>query len=99
MSALALSERDIEFFQEVYGLMKSKYPEMEDKFGIWRSHQHFELKENELFHETSNAKTKESTLKIIKKKDLPENAFASTWKLTKSGPVVATWCCDDKPIP
>lgn len=98
MSALALSDRDIEFFQEVYGLMKHKYPEMEDKFGIWRAHQHFELQEDEIFHETSNPKTKESNLKIIKKKDLPKKAFTSTWKLTQSGPVVATWCCDDKPM-
>ncbi len=94
MSALALNERDTEFFQEVYTLMKNKYPDMEDRFGIWRVHQHFELKENELFHETSNPETKESILKIIKTKDLPEKAFASSWRLTESGPVVATWCCD-----
>jgi hypothetical protein len=93
----SLSDRDTEFFQEVYSLMKNKYPEMEDKFGIWRSHQHFDLKEDEVLHETSNLATQESTLRIIKKKDLPEKAFASTWTLTKSGPVVATWCCDDKP--
>jgi hypothetical protein len=52
-------------------------------------------KEDEIFHETSNIDTQESTLKIVKKKDLPEKAFASTWKLAASGPIVATWCCDD----
>jgi hypothetical protein len=52
------------------------------------------LNEREVFHETSNFITKESTLRIIKKKDLPENAFATTWKLTEFGPVQQTWCCD-----
>jgi hypothetical protein len=95
MMRLSLSERDTEFFGEIYHLMKEKYPEMEEKFGLWRIHQHFELKEDEVFHETSDANTKESILKIIKKKDLPEKAFGSTWQLTSTGPVVATWCCDD----
>jgi len=98
MSALALNERDSEFFKDVYVLMKNKYPEMAEKFGIWRNHKHFELNDNEVFHETSNSETKESTLRIINKKDLPKEAFASTWKLTDSGPVVATWCCDHKPV-
>jgi len=98
MTLLKLNERDIEFFQDVYSLMKNKYPGMEDRFGIWRVHQHFELEEDELFHETSDSKAKESVLKIVKKEDLSEKAFASTWKLTETGPVVATWCCDDQPI-
>lgn len=71
---------------------------MEERFGMWRMHQHFDLKEDEIFHETSDPNTKESVLQIIKKKDLPKGAFASTWKLTDSGPVAATWCCDIRPI-
>lgn len=98
MSTLSLNERDTQFFKEIYSLIKNKYPEMVEKFGIWRAHQHFDLKEDEVFHETSDLDTKESVLRIIKKKDLPQGAFASTWKLTESGPVVATWCCDDRPI-
>jgi len=94
-----LSEQDTAFFQDVYALMKTKYPEMEEKFGMWRVHQHFDLKEDEAFHETSDSKMKESTLRIVRKEMLPQRAFASTWKLTKSGPAVATWCCDDQPIP
>jgi len=98
MSALALDERDLEFFKDVYNLMKNKYPEMEEKFGIWRNHQHFELAENEVLHETTNITTRESVLRIIDKNNLPNEAFASTWKLSETGPIVATWCCDDRPM-
>lgn len=97
MSILSLNERDTQFFKEIYNLMITKYPEMVEKFGIWRAHQHFDLKEDEVFHETSDPNTKESVLRIIKEKDLPQEAFASTWKLTEAGPVAATWCCDDHP--
>jgi len=95
MTTMTLNESDLNFFQDVYNLMITKYPEVKNKFGIWRTHQHFELNQDEIFHETSNMEKKESILKIIKKEDLPENAFASTWKLTEIGPVVTTWCCDD----
>lgn len=94
MATSNLAEKDLEFFEEITALMNQKYPEMKDKFGIWRIHQHFNLKPDEAFHETSNQATKESTLSIIKKKDLPQGAFASTWCLTDQGPVVASWCCD-----
>ena len=89
-----LSKQDTDFFQDVYNLMKTKYPEMEEKFEIWRIHQHFNLQEGEVFHETSSPETKESTLRIIKKEDLPKQAFTSSWKLTKSGAEPAAWCCD-----
>jgi hypothetical protein len=98
MSTMQLNERDNQFFDDVYFLMKNKYPEMIEKFGLWRAHQHFELEENEVFHETSDLNKRESTLRIIKKTDLPEHAFASTWKLTDRGPIAATWCCDDRPM-
>lgn len=78
--------------------MTNTYPEMTDKFGIWRVHQHFDLKEGEVFHETSNPHTRESVLKIIKQSELPQNAYATTWKLTSNGPIVAEWCCDDSPV-
>ena len=94
-----LSDRDQSFFHAVYNLIKADYPEMEGKFGIWRAHEHFDLQEGEVFHETSNAETKESILRIIPKNKLPKNAFASSWKLTEHGPIVATWCCDDQPLP
>lgn len=93
-----LTQKDLEFFQEVSTLIYAKYPEMKDKFGIWRIHQHFELEQDEVFHETSNPKTRESTLRIIKKNELPLGAFASTWRLTPQGPAIATWCCDDSPV-
>ncbi len=98
MTTLTLDERDHAFFKAVHDLMKNQYPEMEDKFGIWRIHEHFELNADELFHETSDHETKESTLRIVKKKDLPQEAFASTWKLTGTEPIVATWCCDHRPL-
>lgn len=79
-------------------LLVEKYPELYEKFGIWRAHQHFVLNEDEVFHETSNEETKESVLRIIKKSELPKTAFASAWHITNQGPVVATWCCDDSPL-
>lgn len=98
MGTLSLNERDVQFFNDVHNLMKNKYPELVEKFGIWRSHQHFDLKEDEVFHETSDSNTRESTLRIIKKKDLPQGAFASAWNLSELGPIAATWCCDDRPM-
>lgn len=94
---LTTTEKDLEFFNAVYSLMINSFPEMAEKFGIWRIHEHFEPGQDEVFHETSDSQTRESTLKLIKKTALPPSAFASTWKLTKSGPIVANWCCDDSP--
>lgn len=98
MSDKELTKRDIEFFDEVTTLINTKYPDMKNKFGLWRDHQHFAISADEVFHETSDSMTKESTLRIIKKSDLPEGSFASTWRLTNNGPVVAAWCCDDSPV-
>jgi len=95
MTSENLNENDIKFFEDVYELMKNKYPGMEDRFGMWRLHQHFELNDDELFHETTNLDTKESTLRIINKKDLPNSAIPTTWQLTAAGPTIQTWCCDD----
>lgn len=97
MTSSLCSETEINFFNDVKSLLLEKYPDLKDKFGIWKAHQHFELNEDEVFHETSNEKTKESTLRIIKKSELPKQAFASTWYITENGPIVATWCCDDSP--
>jgi hypothetical protein len=93
MTAAILEERDLEFFNEVSELMNRKFPDMKEKFGIWRVHQHFELNSDEVFHETSNPMTRESTLRIIKKENLPKNAFVSSWSL-KDGFKPQTWCCD-----
>ena len=93
--ALMTTTRDVEFFNAVHELMKNTYPEMTERFGIWRIHQHFELGKDEVFHETSDSEKQESTLRIIKKSNLPQEAYPTTWKLTTQGPVVAEWCCDD----
>jgi len=66
---------------------------------VWRVHEHFEPQQDEIFHETSNDETRQSTLNLINKSALPSSAFASTWKLTENGPIVANWCCDDAPTP
>jgi hypothetical protein len=94
MSATCLDEPEAEFFQAVHALMRNKFPDMEEKFGMWRAHQHFETKADEVLHETSDARTRESTLRIIKKNDLPAGAFVSTWKLSPSGGIPQTYCCD-----
>lgn len=94
MAASMLTERETAFFEDVHTMMKKSYPDLADQFGIWRVHQHFQPKEDEIFHETSNPETKESTLRLIKKSELPQNAFPSTWTLSEKGPVVASWCCD-----
>ena|GEM_PF-1882739 len=93
-AAMNLTERDEAFFKDVFELIQTKYPDIKEKFGIWRAHQHFPLEKDEVFHETSDVKSRESTLKIIKKSELPENAFATTWKLSNEGPIVAAYCCD-----
>lgn len=80
-------------------LIDSKYPGMEQKFGIWKVHHHFDLAADEILHETSDPITKESTLRIIKRDALPQGAFASSWSLGSNGPEVHTWCCDWQPRP
>lgn len=102
MTLQALTESEEEILNSCYELMRERDPSMPNRFGIWRIHEHFQKKDDEVFHETSNAKTRESTLRIVPKHSLPKNAFPSTWKLTDNGPVVATWCCDGptiRPIP
>jgi hypothetical protein len=90
-----MAERDFDFFNAVKKLITDSFPEMAERYGIWKVHQHFELKEDEVFHETSCEATRESTLKIIKRDELPNGAFASTWKIEDNQFVVANWCCDD----
>lgn len=99
MASATLPKRDQAFFEAVYELLDKSFPELKEKYGIWRVHNHFPIKESELFHETSNPDTRESTLRIIKKDELPSEAFASAWKLSHQGPLVATWCCDSHPEP
>ncbi len=71
---------------------------MVEKYGIWKIHQHFDLKNDEVFHETSDEEKKLSTLSIIKKASLPKNAYPTSWKLTNAGAEVVTWCgCVEKP--
>lgn len=98
MTLSTLNQRDHEFFAAISALIQNSFPEMAEKFGIWKVHQHFEIGEDEIFHETSNTSNRESTLRIIKKNELPEGAFPSTWKFENNKLVAATWCCDDSPI-
>jgi len=95
MNLQSVNSEELDFFNAVSELMDRSFPSMRERFGLWRIHQHFALAEGEVFHETSNSEIRESTLRIIKKEELPKTAFASTWKLTPQGPLVGTWCCDD----
>ena len=70
MSLNSTTELENEFFSAVFALMQTSYPEMAEQFGIWRVHNHFEIDEDEIFHETSNAETKESTLRSFQKNRL-----------------------------
>lgn len=94
-----LQQTEIDFFKDVKQLIDSKYPGMEEKFGLWKVHHHFDMEENEVLHETSDPATRESTLRIVKRENLPEHSFATSWKLTTQGPVVCSWCCDWQPRP
>lgn len=98
MTTAGLDAREQELFNEIFHLMNTKFTDLKEKFGIWRIHNHFDINEDEVFHETSDPVTRESTLRIIKRKDLPQNAFASSWQLTDKGAVAALWCCDDAPV-
>jgi len=89
-----VTTRDEEFFNAVYSLMTKSFPDMIERFGIWRIHEHFQIDADETFHEISNHETKESTLRIVKKEELPESAVATSWRLSADGHAVATWCCD-----
>lgn len=94
MSTNTLSTQESLFATALYDFMKTHYPEMLSTFGIWRIHEHFEIASDEVLHETSDASCRESTLRVIKKSELPSEAFASSWKLSANGPLVTTWCCD-----
>jgi len=90
-----LSVKEENMFSEISQIM-DKYPAaIQRKYGLWRVHHHFDMAPNELLHETSSHETKESTLKVIKKEDLPSGAFATTWSLSDKGkPQPVSWCCD-----
>jgi hypothetical protein len=72
--------------------MNEKYPEMKEKFGMWRAHQHFDIQDNECFVETTDKTTKESTLKIAKKTELTGEVMGTRWVLTAEGPVAKQYC-------
>jgi len=38
-----LQATELEFFNEVKRLMEEKYPGMEEKFGLWKVHSHFDM--------------------------------------------------------
>lgn len=68
---------------------------MREKFGLWKIHNHFNITDEQVFHESTNNEKQISVLNIINKKDLPENAYPTNWSLSKDllhKPL--QWCCD-----
>ncbi|MFZ4099494.1 MAG: hypothetical protein ACOYKZ_04110 [Chlamydiia bacterium] len=95
MSALfSLTSRDQAFFQAMEELFRTQFPDLIDRFGIWRVHHHFELTSHEVLHETTDLQARTSTLAIIPAEELPKTSVPSTWCLTEDGLNVVTWCCD-----
>lgn len=89
-----VSQREQAFFQDFSALLK-KHADMDGKFSLWRVHQHHSLEDDEILHETSDLEQRTSTVRAIKKTELPEAAFASQWLIKADGSVeAAVWCCD-----
>jgi hypothetical protein len=89
-----ISSQEQAFFQAYANLLK-KYRHMNGKFGLWRVHQHHTIGDDELLHEVSDPVKRTSTIRVIKKNNLPDTAFASQWLIKANGTIKATvWCCD-----
>lgn len=72
-----------------------KYPHLDRKFGIMLDHTHFDIKENEILHETHDKAQRVLTVNTIKKSELSSNAKATQWVFDEKGEIkVAQYCCD-----
>jgi len=90
---MGLNARESEFFG-AYMKLLSEYQDMDGRFGLWRIHKHFDINDDEVLHETSDAGNRVSTVNVIKKQDLPNHAFVSQWIVSSSGTKPGSWCCD-----
>lgn len=89
-----LTPREQQFFKAFSHLLQ-EYDDMDGKFSLWKVHKHFTLQDNEVLHETSDTYKRESTVRVIDKSDLPQNAFVSQWLVSKDGSYIqSSWCCD-----
>lgn len=89
-----LCTREQEFFGAFSNLLE-KFEDLNGKFSLWKVHNHFPIMKDEVLHETSDSDKRESTTKVIKASQLPNNAFISQWVVLADGTVQAErWCCD-----
>jgi hypothetical protein len=94
MTTFSLTDRDQELFQAFEHLVSSQFPDLQERFGLWRVHHHFDVSANEVFYETSNDQSRTSTLQIVPVSELPAKAIPSCWSLKNGSLQVASWCCD-----
>ena len=101
MSSCALSDRDQAFFSAFQALITAQFPDLSERFGLWRVHQHFPQHEDQVLYETSNDESQTSCLRLIPSNALPDHAIPSTWMVSHSQLRVCSYCCDfpDDPLP
>lgn len=96
MSELGLNPQEFAFVKEYTALVK-KFPELKGSFGLARTHQHFDVADSEVLHETTDPVTRVSKTQVINKNFLPETAVPAIFNdgggdIFKVQPT--TWCCD-----
>lgn len=96
MNELGLNAQEFAFFKEYAALVK-KFPELKGSFGLARTHQHFEVADHEVLHETTDPVTRISKTEVIRKENLPETAIPAIFD-DGGGDIFSvqprTWCCD-----
>ena len=96
MQELQLNPIEMTFLKDYIVLVK-KYPELKGKFGLSRLHDHFDLEDNEVLHETTDELTQVSVTRKIHRDELPNDAVPALFddgggNLMSVG--VRNWCCD-----
>lgn len=96
MNQLGLNAQEYEFLKQ-YTQLVSKFPELKGQFGLARLHNHFELADDEVLHETSDMSNGYSVTKKVKLNQLPDSALPAVLD-DGNGDInavtVRQWCCD-----
>lgn len=97
ISEMSILETDAQCFREIRDVLK-KYDAL-DRFGLTLIHSHFEIGEDELMMELTDAANRTHTVKPIPMTEIDEKELTIThWKFTDDESVVAKGCaCARRP--
>lgn len=89
-----LSEAEKAMFREVAAVMARHNTTR--KFSLALTHQHFDLRDGEVLHETTDVDTRVSTVRPVPKSEMPEGSFPTQWNVcTEAAGDPTQYCCTD----